>query len=179
MDEQRSRPSPGETGRPGGARLPEPPGARYGPPEETIGEAPASEPVLLRGLLVGLPAALAVVAAWFVTDGVLDLQAGLLVAALAAGWVIGYAVRYGAWYELPHPPREQVGLLAAALGGAAWLAGAYLGYVWSLLVLVGATQPLAERMRATPFGDYLAATFLPFGPLELALIALLAWRTAR
>ena len=147
-------PEPGE--QPSHDRPPHGRSARRGP----VGAAPPHRS-LGRATLLALAAGLATAVAWAVARVILELGPGSLVIAGIGGWAIGSLMR-----QALGPP-----LLAAALGGLAWLAGLTLTWLLAMAVLPGSMRTFAERVGATPFLDWLAPQL---GLLEAAALLVLA-----
>ena len=123
-----------------------------------------------RAALSGLVAAAAVGLIWAVLAVVLDFHLGLLVVAGVGGWLIGVAVarvRPGAW--------------PVAVGSAlvAWLIAAALSYLLSQLLLPQAVTPLAERLSLAGLLDYTTQTFDLVQAAAIAILVVVAWRSAR
>lgn len=182
---------PGEVGRPGqpsgGApgesadRLPHQtldraPGQRYRDPTE---DAPLARPDLLRGLLFGLLASLGTAAAWGILSSILEVELGLIVVAIIGGWVIGGAVGWGVWSGLDHAHSGAAHAMAGFLGGLSWLGGSYLAYLLALLLRPGSDLTFPQRIVAQPFFDWLAPQVSALDFLSVAVLVVLAWRSAR
>ena len=171
---------PGEVPPPGPGRLERPPGER----DEVAtgaasGVAPAARPRLPRGLAYGALAAAGGSLVWLVAAGVLELSGGLIVVAGVLAWVIGAAVRTGAWSGAAHAPDGRPGIIAIALGLLTWLAGTFLVYLYALATLPASSVSFAERLTAQPFLDWLAPQVIPLAPVELAAFVLVGWFAAR
>lgn len=120
--------------------------------------------------LYGLAAAAAVGLVWAVLSVVLDFHLGLLVVAAVGGWIVGAAVvrvARGAWP------------VAVGSAGLAWLVGAVLSYVLSQVLLPEAVTPLAERLSIGGLVDYTVATFDLVQTASIAILVVVAWRSAR
>jgi hypothetical protein len=137
-----------------------------------------SGPNLGRGLAYGVGMALPFAAAWAIAAAVLDLGVGVVVVAAIAGWLIGTAVALGAEPGTIRRTRGTV-TLAMAVSLATWLASTVGAYLLGLAILPGSTLPFIERMANAPLLDTLAQQFLPFGPIELAVVAVSGWLGAR
>jgi hypothetical protein len=137
----------------------------------------------VRAAIAGLLAALAASLVWGVTRAVLDLDLGLLVIAVGGGWAVGQAVWWGAWGEARKAevtvPERWPAAMAAVLGSGVWLGGSFVAYLISLATLPGSTLSFAERLSSTPFDAWLIPQLGVLDALEIALLAILAWRTAR
>jgi len=123
-----------------------------------------------RALALGLAAALGTGAAWALLSAVLGLHIGLIVVAAFGGWLIGASVRSAV-------PRAQAWAIGLAL--LAWLVGSVLEFVIAQLLLPAASSPLVERVTISGYFDYLAGTFDIIEALAIALLVLVAWRSAR
>ncbi|HUG46858.1 MAG TPA: hypothetical protein VMP67_00415 [Candidatus Limnocylindria bacterium] len=114
--------------------------------------------------------------------GVLNLQYGLIAVAIMLGWVIGAAIRRGAWARAAHPATRRLQVLGAVLGVVAWLGGAFVAYLSSRLVLPGSSASLAERLADLPFGEFMTQQYEAGGiahAVAFAALAIMGWRTAR
>ncbi|MGH2467569.1 MAG: hypothetical protein ACRDGL_07560 [Candidatus Limnocylindrales bacterium] len=138
-----------------------------------------SGPARGQAVAFGLGAAVLGAALWWLTGGLFALGGGLIVVGIALGWLVGTGVAWGAWGERTHDPDGRLRLLAIGLGLGAWLLGAFLVYVFELAFLPGSHLPLLTKMANEPFLDFTLQLFMPFGPFELAAIAIFAWRAAR
>ncbi|HEX5465913.1 MAG TPA: hypothetical protein VFW92_04465 [Candidatus Limnocylindrales bacterium] len=132
-----------------------------------------------RAMAFGLGAAALGAAGWWLTGGLFALAAGLLVVSVALGWLVGTGVAWGAWGERAHAPDRGLRGLAVGLGLLAWLVGSFAVYVFELAFLPQSHLPLLTKMAQLPFLDFTLQQFMPYGPFELILIALFAWRAAR
>lgn len=188
----------GETGRPAARRLEHPPGDRYavrepgegvpaarsgaGSAEERAGparERAAATPSVGRGARFGAAAVLGVAVAWAIAAGLFDISWGLVVIAALGGWIIGSAVGFGTWGVAAHRPERRVRWLAAGSGVATWLVGSLGSYLVALVTLPGSTLSLGERIANAPFVDALASQISLFDVIEILLLAVVAWRSAR
>jgi hypothetical protein len=106
----------------------------------------------------------AVLSAW------VGLYFGLLVVAAFGGWIIGTALQTAG-------PRRRA--LAAVLGVFAWLVGSVLDFVFSQVILPNATTPLAERLAPGAYLAYASATFDLVQVGAIAILVVVAWRSAR
>lgn len=152
------------------------PGERYAPPARQY--APV-HPYRLRGFTVGLTAALVTALAMGLLAAIFDVDLGLLAIAAVGGWAIGVAVAWGWWGFGLHPLRAGPPRLAAALGGLAWLGGSVVDYLLSLAILPASTRSFPERVAQQPFGDYLGQQISLLDGLEVVLLVVVAWRSAR
>jgi hypothetical protein len=123
-----------------------------------------------RALALGLAAALGTGAAWALLSAVLGLHIGLIVLAAFGGWLIGSSVRSAV-------PRAQAWAVVLAL--AAWLVGSVLEFVIAQLLLPAASTPPADRLTISNYLDFLGGTFDIIEALAIALLVLVAWRSAR
>jgi hypothetical protein len=113
-------------------------------------------PRLIRGVGLGLLAALAVAAVGAALRGILDLSAGIIAVAVAGGWFIGAATRHGAWDGQPHRPSAAPTVAGAALGAVCWAAGLVGAWLVAMAILPGSSRTFTERLAATPFLDWLS-----------------------
>ena len=132
------------------------------PPPETPARRRPDDPrwwsrSLGGATLVAIAAGLAAALVWAVFRAILELGPGALVVVALGGWGIGTAIREA------HGPA----LLAAALGGLAWLVGLLLTWLLAMAVLPGSMRTFTERLAGTPFLDWLAPQF---GLLEAAAL---------
>jgi hypothetical protein len=134
---------------------------------------------MLRAALFGAPAALltAVLAAAF--NAGLNLLVGVAVVAALGGWLIGRAVRLGAWSGRAHVSSPLPLVLAVLLALAAWLAGEFLAYLLSLAALPDSVRTFPERIANLPFLDWLSPQFGPLEIVSLFLLGGLAWFSSR
>jgi hypothetical protein len=109
----------------------------------------------------------------------LGLSWGLIVAGLVAGWVIGVVVAQGAWAGRFHLIVPRVRWLAALIAVVAWVWAAVVAYVGSQLFYQDATTPIAERLSASGFFEYLNGFVFSPSIVGLAATAFMAWRSAR
>ena len=168
---------PGEVRPASTRRLDRPPSDRYGPPPRPPQVAETNVPRAVVGALAGGAAAALL---WLVVGGILDLDAGLVVAAVVGGWLIGGGAALGAWGRGDAIHRSgRIPWLAAALGPLTWLVGSVLLYLYAQITLPASSLTLAGRLASTPFTDWLAPQFLPLGPLEILLLAGVGWWSAR
>jgi hypothetical protein len=123
-----------------------------------------------RPLAFGVVAAIGTGAAWALLSAVLDLHFGLLVVAAFGGWLIGMAVK---------PVGSRARRWAIALALAAALVGSIGDFVLSQLLLPQSSTPLGQRLSISSYLDYLSGTFDIIDALAIALLVLVAWRSAR
>lgn len=134
-----------------------------------------------RALALGILAAIGVLLAYGLLSEPLELTLGLLAIALFGGWLIGNAVAYGAWSGREHETYRPLQWLALALAVSAWLGALVLAFVISQALIPSPSVPLASRLTAANFFDYLGGLeFVPvIHALSLAVMAFMAWRGAR
>lgn len=108
-----------------------------------------------------------------------ELSWGLIAVAIAGGWLIGSAVRHGAWRDALHGPARSLQLLAVLLAVVAWFGAFFVAYVAGQLLLPEPAAPLAERLSPAGFAEYLAGTYEFLHAIALAALAFMAWRSAR
>jgi hypothetical protein len=119
-----------------------------------------------NGLLVALGTALV----WAFLSAGLGFHPGLLVVAAFGGWLIGASVRpigAGSWR------------IAVVLAVATWVLASILDFAFSQILLPGAVTPLASRLTPGAYLDYLSGTFDVIAAISIALLVLVAWRSAR
>jgi hypothetical protein len=174
------RPAPGDS-RP--RTLERPPGERYARPTGTggaAGVAPSDRrPNLLVGAARGVLAGLAVALVIAVIVGVLDLGLGLLAVAALGGWLIGTAARSGSWSHRAPGPQASVQVLALALAIATWLGGEVGAYLFSLLLRPDSALTFGDRLRQSPFLEWLGPQLGIREILEVLLICGVAWYASR
>jgi hypothetical protein len=128
-------------------------------------------------MALGVGLVVAVVAA--LLRSILDVTVGLLALAMVGGWVVGAAVRRGAWGGEPHRASSAPELLGLALGALTWVVALVLAWVVALAILPGSERSLPERLSATPLLDWLTPQ-VPLVDLAcLLLAAVLGWAGAR
>lgn len=159
-------PEPGER-RPASTepgRLERPPGERYVAQQATGDEAPARRSPI-RGIVLASVVGTIASAASIALFAVASISAGLLVVAALTGLFVAQALRIGAGATIPAGLRRGLAV-ATALES---VVVAQLG-IW-----------LYARAEGGALGliDYLAQTFGPLVPLQLAIAALVAWWNAR
>ncbi len=168
------RPAPGEV-RP--RTLERPPGNRYLPPD--VPNPLAVRPDMVRATLFGAATALLTSVLAAALNAGLNLLVGVAVVAALGGWLIGRAVRRGAWSGRAHVPSPAPLLLAVLLALAAWLVGEIGAYLLSLAALQDSVRSFPERIAALPFLDWLSPQFGPLEIISLFLLAGLAWFSSR
>ncbi len=156
-------------------RLERPPGERYGTSATSLRERPDLVRALALGVAVGLLMALAAA----LLRSVLDLTAGLVAVAIAGGWLVGAAVRRGAWAGLPHRPSAAPETMGLILGVFTWVAALVLAWVVAMAILPGSERTLTERLAGTPFLDWLTPQLGLADVLGLVLAGLFGWIGAR
>jgi hypothetical protein len=130
---------------------------------------------MARGVGLGLVAGVVVALACALVRGILDLTTGIIVFAVVGGWVIGAAVRQGAWGGQPHRPSSAPAVAGACLGALCWLAGVAGAWVVAMATLPGSSRTLPERLASTPFLDWLAPQVGLADLLSLLLFAGFGW----
>lgn len=174
MPDEQPRPQPGDARPPALAQAP---GERYRPRSSV--PAPLERPGLVRGIGLGLLAGLAVAAVSALLRSILDYGVGLLVVAGAGGWLVGAAIRFGAWSGRPHRASRTPELLAALLGLFTWVAGLLGAWLVAMAILPGSSRTFLDRVADTPFLDWVAPQLGVLNVVELLLLVGLAWYGAR
>jgi hypothetical protein len=155
---------------PDGRRLARAPSERYRaqPPGPTAAaEADASAGSPARAVAFGALVAIGGAVAISVLGGALAISAGLLVVAALIGWLIAAALRAR-------------GMGLAGLGRSNRIVAAIVLAVISVgLGQLGLWLYARTEGGVLPLGPYLAETFGVLVPLEVAVAALVAWRSAR
>jgi hypothetical protein len=152
-----------------------PPGERYGTSTLPLRDQPDLPRALALGVVVGLLVALAA----GLLRSVLDLTAGLVALAVVGGWLVGAAVRRGAWAGLPHRPSTALAWLGLVLGLLTWVVGLLLAWVVAMAILPGSERSLVERLTGTPFLDWLMPQLGLADVLGLVLAGLFGWIGSR
>ena len=119
-----------------------------------------------NGLLVALGTAVV----WAFLSAVLGFHLGLLVVAAFGGWLIGASVRptgAGAWR------------IAVVFAVGTWVLASILDFVFSQMLLPEAVTPLVSRLTPGAYLDYLSGTFDVIAAISIALLVIVAWRSAR
>ena len=168
--------APGDV-RPAATRpLDRPPGERL-----VSREAPpaAAHPATGRALALGLAGWAGVAVVWLLLEGVLGLDWGMVVVALAGGWLIGALVAAGAWRGERHVQRIAPRVLAIGFALAAWGTGQVLVYLWTRATLPDSRLDIAQRIAATPFPAYFGGIVGPLEVIEVVLTAVGAFLAAR
>ena len=132
-----------------------------------------------RALGWGLLVVVVVAVASALLRGILDLSGGAIAVAVGGGWLIGAAVRRGAWGGRAHRPSSGPTLLGAGLGALCWLAGLVGAWVVAMAILPASSRTLPERLAATPFLDWLSPQLGLADVLSLLLFVGFAWFGAR
>lgn len=142
----------------------------------------ATEPKLLRGFDLGLPAGLAFAVIYGLAAEPLGLTWGLAAVGFIGGILMGGAVSAGAWSGRVHITVVRLRLIAVLIAIGAWVVGLFLAYVLSQALYQQATTGLLERLSFGGFSDYFAGQF-DFVRLShagaLAAAAFMAWRGTR
>jgi hypothetical protein len=133
----------------------------------------------VRALALGVAVGLIVAIAAALLRSVLDLTAGLVAVAVAGGWLVGAAVRRGAWAGLPHRGSGAPEWMGLALGVITWVAALVLAWVVAMAILPGSERTLVERLTGTPFLDWLAPQLGFADMLGLVLAGSFGWIGAR
>jgi hypothetical protein len=129
----------------------------------------------------GAAATLGIALVYGLLWGVVLLQWGLIAVGIMGGWVIGRAVRTGAWRGVEHPRTLRLQALASVLAGLAWFGAAWVAYLSSRLVLES-ERALADRLSDLTFGQYMNQQYEAgglFHAIALAAMIIMGWRTAR
>lgn len=166
--------APGEARR--DVRLVRPPGDGYRQRQVARADEP---PHPGRGAVAGLIAAAGTAFVSGALSAVLDVDLGLIVVAALGGWIIGVAVARGTWRSPDHPPWSVPRAVAATLGAVAWLGAGLVDWIVSQAILPASERGLFERLAATPFLDWLAPQLSLVDGLEVLLLVVVAWRSAR
>ena len=124
-----------------------------------------------RAIGLGMAAVLSVATASALLRGILDLSAGIIAIAVAGGWVIGAAVRQGAWGGQQHRASSAPVAVGASLGAACWLAGLVGAWLVAMAILPGSSRTFPDRLAATPFLDWLSPQIGLADVLSLLLFA--------
>jgi len=168
------KPAPGEV-RPE-ATLDRSPAERYRTRTATTVPAPLDR---FRAVAAGAVASAVVALVMGMLSAIFDVELGSLAVAAVGGWAIGIAVVWGAVGFGDGRRPASLGMLAATLGALTWLAASLVDYLVSLAILPGSTRPFGERIAAQPFIDYLGQQLSVVDALQIALLVIVAWRSAR
>lgn len=161
--------SPGEA-----RRLERPPSDRYRTAAAPLPRM--ARPRIGRALAGGLAVALGVAVVIALLRAILAYGAGIVIVAIVGGWLIGIAVRGGAWGGRPHERSLVPHLVAAACGVAAWLFAAVGAWLVAMALLPGSARSFPERLAGTPFIDWLTPQLGALDAIELLLlVAASAW----
>jgi len=134
---------------------------------------------MARGVALGLVATVIVAVLSAVLRGILDLSGGIIAIAVTGGWVIGAAVRQGAWTGEPHRASTAPVLWGAVLGACCWAAGLVGAWLVAMAILPGSSRTLPDRLAATPFLDWLTPQLGLADLLSLLLFVGFGWFGAR
>lgn len=135
----------------------------------------------MHGFDWGAAAALGVALVYGLLWGVVLLQWGLIAVGIMGGWVIGRAVRNGAWRGVQHPRTLRLQALSAMLAALSWFGAAWVAYFGSRLLLES-ERSLVERLSDLTFGQYMSQQYEAgglFHAIALAAMIIMGWRTAR
>lgn len=168
------RPEPGDTRPPS---LAQPPGDRYR--SRVPVEQPLATQTLARAAALGVVAVLGVAIVSALLRSILDINVGLLVLAGAGGWLVGAAVRVGAWSGRRHRASSAPVLLAASFGLLTWVGGLVGAWLVSMAILPASSRTLPERLVDTPFLDWMSPQFSLLEAVELLLLVGVAWFAVR
>jgi hypothetical protein len=132
-----------------------------------------------RAALLGSGAGLVAATLAAVFNAGLNLPIGVVVVAALGGWLIGRAVRQGAWAGRVHVLHRGPIVLAILLALGTWLAGEVGAWMLSLALLPESVRSFGDRIAALPFLDWLSPQFGPFEILGIFLLTGLAWFWSR
>lgn len=143
--------------------------------------APSASPGIAPAALRAVGAAVLGAGVWIGLAGPFAVTWGILAVALFVGWLVGSAARSE---PTTRPRATGSRLRAVAVGGAllAWvlaLAGVYLYSLVALPSLGPAGTSLSERIAATSIFAFYGQQFGPVDALEVVLLVLAAWWSAR
>jgi hypothetical protein len=149
----------------GPRRLERPPAERYATPVAEGGDTAPARQGPIRGIVLAATAGAMGSAASIVLFAVASVTAGLLIVAALTALLVAEALRAGAGGTLTPSLRRALSLSTAIESVAVAQVG-----IW-----------LFARSEGGALGliDYLAQTFGPLVPLQFAIAALVAWRSAR
>jgi hypothetical protein len=136
-------------------------------------------PAMGRALAWGLAAAAGTAILLGIVHAVLSNAFGQLAVPILGGWLVGWAVRCGAWRGRLHRPSSAPVALAAGLGVATWAAGLLCAWLLSQAILPGSTRSFPDRLAATPFLDWLAPQLSVLDGVRLLLLVVAAAFGAR
>ena len=106
----------------------------------------------------GLVVALGIAVVWALLSAVLGFHVGLVVVAAFGGWLISIPYGYA---------RNR--LILASI----------LDFVLSQALLPAATTALPQRLTPAAYFDYVSGTFDVISVISIALLVIVAWRSAR
>jgi hypothetical protein len=160
--------------------LDRPPGERYQPrPVAASDGTPVGSPRLAWAALSGLAVALATVSGFAAVATIFDVGPGLLAVCAVGGWLLGRAVRYGAWSGGTHSGTASVPGLAVAVALLTWLAAEVGTYLLALAARPDSVLSMGDRIAQSPFLEWLGPQFGPVEILELFLLIGIAGFAAR
>ncbi len=175
---QRQPPRPADPGEVRGTAKGVTPTPAAGVPSPS--SSPGTRPTdLLRAALAGLVVAFMVALVLGALRAIFDIGPGLLVVAAVGGWLLGAALAWGAWGSAAHLPNAGVQSMAAVLGAVAWLVGSAIDYLISLALLPASSRTFAERLSDQPFPAWLAPQLSLVDAAQIAILVIVAWRSAR
>jgi hypothetical protein len=134
---------------------------------------------MVRATIYGVAAAQAVALVSGLLEDPIGLSWGLIVVGLVGGWAVGAAVVAGAFSGRFHLILPRVRWLAALIAVVAWIEAAVVGYVASQLFYQGPATPLLDRLSLSGFIEYLNGSVFSPSIIGLAVMAFMAWRSAR
>lgn len=136
----------------------------------------------LHAFDLGVLTAIAIAVVYGALTYPLGLSWGLVAIGFLGGLLIGSAVSRGAWRGQTHMTDRRLQLLAAAIGGVAWLGGLAVAYLMTQALFPDAATGLLERLSFAGFNEY-ATRLYETNALghagALAAMAFMAWRGAR
>jgi hypothetical protein len=132
-----------------------------------------------RATLAGVTAGVLVSVVYGVLWGGLGITFGLIAVSAVGGAGVGVAVRWGAWGASPHrssPAPERLGLL---LGAVTWAGCMVASWLVAMATLPASARSLLDRLSSNPFLDWLGPQLGALELFDLALLAGVAWVSAR
>jgi hypothetical protein len=123
-----------------------------------------------RARAIGIAAALGTGVVWAVFSALFGFHLGLLAVAAFGGWIIGSSVQ---------PTGKARRQLAALLAAVAWLVGSVGDFVISQALLPAAATPLDARLSIGGYVDNTVGTFDVVQAAAIAILVIVAWRSAR
>jgi hypothetical protein len=132
-----------------------------------------------RAILAGIGAGVLVSVVYGVLWGGLGITFGLIAVSALGGAGVGVAVRRGAWGAAAHrssPAPERLGLL---LGAVTWAGCMVASWLAAMATLPASARSLLDRLTSNPFLDWLGPQLGVLELFDLALLASVAWVTAR